>query len=227
MARTAHRPPVAPRAAIMRAVAGVLVLAVLSWSVIALLAPSRAAADGDPASDTLLVENVFYPYAPPTSAALQRTLNGATAAAARDRTPVRVALIASPTDLGTIAALFGKPQEYADFLDQEISFAGRQPLLVVMADGYGTQGLTPAARAAVAALPRPAGGTGDQLAGAALTGVARIAAADGHPLAGLTPSAGNAADGGSAILIIGLLVTMTLATTGALAALTLRRRGNR
>ena len=38
---------------------------------VVMLAPARASADGDPASDVLLGENVFYPYSPPVSAALQ------------------------------------------------------------------------------------------------------------------------------------------------------------
>jgi hypothetical protein len=207
----------------MPALTGMLMLAAIGWWAIAVLAPSRAAADGDPASDTLLVENVFYPYAPPTTEALQRSLNGITAAAARDRTPVRVALIASPTDLGTISVLFGKPQEYADFLDQEISFGAKQPLLVVMADGYGTQGLTRAAAAAVAALPRPASGASDQLAAAALAAVTRIAAANGHRLGNVTPSS-SAVPGSGSLVLIALLVAAALATTGALVAITLTRR---
>ena len=36
-----------------------------------------------------------------------------------------------------------KPQQYAMFLDQEISFNGKQPLLVVMAAGYGSAGSRP------------------------------------------------------------------------------------
>ena len=60
-----------------------------------------------------------------------------------------MALIASPTDLGAIPSLFAKPQRYANFLDVEISFfGGKQPLLVVMPNGYGVQGLGPAATAA-------------------------------------------------------------------------------
>ena len=108
---------------------------------VALLAPAVARADGDPASDVLLGENVFYPYTPPTSPAIQKQLNAATAAAKRAHFPVKVALIGGPVDLGVIPSLFGKPQKYADFLDQEISFATKQPLLVVMAAGYGVEGM--------------------------------------------------------------------------------------
>jgi hypothetical protein len=46
-----------------------------------LLLPTVASADGDPASDVLLGENVFFPYAPPTSPALTKALNSETAAA--------------------------------------------------------------------------------------------------------------------------------------------------
>ncbi|MGO9754594.1 MAG: hypothetical protein ACLP8S_05650 [Solirubrobacteraceae bacterium] len=197
----------------------------LGWTVGAVLQPAPAAADGDPASDTLLVQNVFYPYSPPTSTALQRLLNGATAAAAKERTPVKVALIASPVDLGTVAVLFGKPQEYADFLDQEISYNSKQPLLVVMSDGYGSQGLTRAANAAVAALPTPAGGTSNQLGGAALRAVDRIAVANGHPLVDVAPSTAAAGGGdGTPVLIIGALAAVALAATAGLATVTLRRR---
>jgi len=114
------------------------------------LLPAGAIADGDPASDVLLGENVFYPYRPVVSGSLQRTLNTEAAAAAKAHFPIKVALIASPVDLGVIPDLFGKPQKYADFLDQEISFQVKQPLLVVMASGYGVQGLSPSATAAVA-----------------------------------------------------------------------------
>ncbi len=121
------------------------------------VAPALARADGDPASDVLLGQNVFYPYQPTVSASLQKALNAETAAAARAHFPIKVALIESRVDLGVITQLFGKPQQYAKFLDQEISYPSPQPLLVVMAGGYGTQALPPAARAAVSGLRPPAG----------------------------------------------------------------------
>ena len=112
----------------------------VALSVSALL-PAAVLADGDPASDVLLGENVFYPYSPATSPALQKQLNAETAAAKQAHFPLKVALIGAPVDLGVIPSLFGKPQKYADFLDQEISFQTKQPLLVVMAAGYGVQGV--------------------------------------------------------------------------------------
>jgi hypothetical protein len=205
-------------ARIARTVAALLVAAVL--------VPAGAAlADGDPASDVLLGQNVFYPYMPPVSATLQKQLNAETAAAAKAKFPIRVALIASPIDLGTIPELFGKPQQYADFLDQEISFQGKQPLLVVMAAGYGVQALPAASTSAAKTLAPPAGKTGNDLASAALTVVSKLASAAGHPIAGAgSGSAGSGSGGGSSALIVILLVFVAVLSAGALALITLRRR---
>jgi hypothetical protein len=202
--------------------AGVAVLAA-----VAAVAAATALADGDPASDVLLGQNVFYPYNPPVSPTTQRALNAETAAAAKAGFPIKVALIASPVDLGVIPSLFNKPQKYADFLDQEISFQTKQLLLVVMPAGYGARGLTAPTTAAVAKLPKPAGKTSDALATAALAAVPKLAAAPGHKLSnGGTPS-GSASGGGSntgrTVLLIALLLAV-IATAGALVAVR-RRRG--
>jgi hypothetical protein len=189
------------------------------------LVPATALADGDPASDVLLGENVFYPYQPPVTAATTKTLNAATAAAKQAGFPLKVALIAAPVDLGVIPDLFGKPQKYADFLDQEISFRAKQPLLVVMSNGYGVQGLTPKATAAVASLPLPKGKESEQLAQAAITAVSKLATASGRPLGNVSGVHGSGSGGSSltTVLII-VLVAAALATAAALALITLRRR---
>ena len=134
----------------------------------ALLRAAAARADGDPASDMLLGENVFYPYSPPVAAL------GAARRSTRRRPrpsagfPIKVALIAAPIDLGVIPDLFGKPQPYAHFLDQEISFQGQQRLLVVMAAGYGLEGFAARRRSRRRGLPsHPAGKTSTDLARAA------------------------------------------------------------
>lgn len=186
-------------------------------------APPWALADGDPASDVLLGQNVYYPYSPTVPRAVQGTLDAETAAAKKAGLPIKVALIASPVDLGVIPELFGKPQDYAKFLDREISFQGPQPLLVVMASGYGTQGVSAKAAAAVEALPKPRGKTSTALAQAATTAVAKLAAADGHPIKGVSGVAGPSSGGGSSTtpLLIGLIVAAVL-VAGAL--ILLRRR---
>src|SRR5947209_8611055 len=160
------------------------------------VAPMCALGDGDPASDVLLGQNVYYPYSPAVPRAAQATLDAETAAAKRAGLPVKVALIASPIDLGVIPELFGKPQAYARFLNKEISFQGPQPLLVVMPTGYGIQGVSPKAAAAIAALPPPKGKTSKALAQAAIPAVAKLAAADGHPIKG-GPGAASGTSGPS------------------------------
>jgi hypothetical protein len=182
-----------------------------------------ALADGDPASDVLLGENVYYPYSPPVPGKLQRTLNAETAAAKKAGLPIKVALIATAVDLGVIPELFGQPQNYAKFLDKEISFQGPQPLLVVMPGGYGVQGMSAKAAAAVKGLAPPQGKTSAALAQAAITAVAKIAAADGHPVKGVAGVSTGASGGGSstAPLLIGLIVAAVLV---AAALIVLRRR---
>jgi hypothetical protein len=188
----------------------------------ALVAPA-ALGDGDPASDVLLGQNVFYSYSP-TSKALQASLNSATATASRAHFPIKVALIESGIDLGVIPELFGKPQQYAHFLDQEISFQGKQLLLVVMKAGYGVEGLPAAATAAAPKLPLPTGGSSDDLAKAALTAVVKLATAAGHPLSGVRATPSSTGGGGSSTktLVVIVLVLAAVATAGAL--LVVRRR---
>src|SRR5436190_2202468 len=98
--------------------------------------PSVALADGDPASDVLLFQNVFLPYSAP-SPSVSGQLGGAVAAAKANGLPLKVAVIASPTDLGSVGALFNNPGTYARFLEQELALRARQRLIVVMPRGYG------------------------------------------------------------------------------------------
>jgi hypothetical protein len=198
-----------------------LALALAAVLLIAALTPGPVRADGDPASDVLLGENVFYPYTPPVSPGVQAQLNAETVAAKRAGFPIKVALIASPVDLGVIPDLFGHPQKYADFLDQEISFETKQQLLVVMAAGYGVQGVDRAVQGAAIALPKPAGVTSTDLAHAAITAVAKLGAAAGHPIKAAPASSTGGAGGSSFGLVIGLAAAAVLI---AAALLFLRRR---
>lgn len=189
-----------------------------------MLAPAGALADGDPASDVLLGQSVFYPYESPSApASLMKSLNGATAAAARAHFPIKVALISGPLDLGVVPSLYGQPQSYAHFLEQEISFMGRSLLLVVMKNGYGVEGLPAPATAAAAQLPKPAGNTSADLVQAALTAVHKLASAAGHPIPGTT--SGTSTSGGGLdikTVVVIVLVLAAIATAGALLAV--RRR---
>ena len=193
---------------------------------VALVVPAASLADADPASDVLLGASVFYPYSPPVSAPVEKALNAEVAAAAKHGFPIKVALIGSPVDLGAIPTLFGKPQQYANFLDQEISFASKQKLLVVMPAGIGVQGLDPGATGAAASLAKPADSASDTLARAAIAAVARLAAASGHPIGsvGSAPVA-TSRGGGSPLVPVVIVVVAAVAISGMVIAL--RRRAAR
>jgi hypothetical protein len=185
-------------AAFTAAVAASLVMA-LVWS-------PAARADADPASDVLIGASVFYPYGEPVAASLQRALNAETAAAARAGFPIKVALIDAPTDLGALPSLFGKPQQYANFLDQEFGFLSKPhpPLLVVMPNGYGVSGLPPAATAAARSLPKLSGTRSDDLARGAIAAVPKLAAATGRRVVRVSADSGPGGGGGRVFAIVWL-----------------------
>ena len=196
--------------------------------------PARS--DGDPASDVLVADSVFYPYSSTVSASLQRRLNSEVAAASKAHFPVKVALIAAPFDLGAIPSLFGKPQVYSSFLGQEISFLGATTrLLVVMPDGYGVRNLGPDASRVVASLKKPAGPRGDDLAQAAIVALPKLAAAAGHPIgpgtggssSGASGSVGSNSGGGSSMLKVGVLAIVAIVIAGTLFAFRRERAARR
>jgi hypothetical protein len=103
----------------------------------AAVAAPAARADGDPASDFLLTYQVFYPYYSNTPKASLKELTTTVADANKRGYTIRVAVITSPYDLGSLSALWGKPQPYASFLALELGIAYRGRLLVVTPKGYG------------------------------------------------------------------------------------------
>src|SRR6267378_2106583 len=72
--------------------------------------PAVGWADGDPASDVLLGQDVFYPFKPKVSpgqeAALEKTLKAAASAAGLH---LKVAIIGAPEELGLVPHFFGHP----------------------------------------------------------------------------------------------------------------------
>lgn len=151
----------------------------------ALTAAPAALADGDPASDVLVSFTYFDPIDLSLPPATTAELSAVLGASARAGFPIRVALVASQGDLGTVTSLWRQPGKYADYLDLELSnlFAGQ--VLVVMPNGFGLHGPSSGPDAvgpkelAVRAL---APGGGVQLADAALSAVPRLAAAAGHTI---------------------------------------------
>jgi hypothetical protein len=118
---------------LVRTLAAVVVLA--SSAVAFGVAPARS--DGDPASDILLVDNVFLTYSVDVSPEVKTALQQEVAKLNHTGFRVKVAVIADPADLGAVPSLFGKPQLYAKFLGTEISFQYTNRLLVVMPNGFG------------------------------------------------------------------------------------------
>ncbi|HZV73100.1 MAG TPA: hypothetical protein VFF79_05225 [Conexibacter sp.] len=141
---------------------------------------SRALADADPPSDVLLLQNVYYPYHPKVSPQLQAQLDDITARARRAGFPIKVALVASRSDLGAVGQLFGHVASYASLLQREIAYLRPQPTLAVMPNGYGTDATGPQGPTIVNRLPPPR--TVDGMARGAITAVEQLAAANGHPL---------------------------------------------
>jgi cytochrome c biogenesis protein CcmG/thiol:disulfide interchange protein DsbE len=156
---------------------------------------SLARADGDPGSDVLVYQPLFVGSDAGLSVSEQVTLSNLLRTSARRGAPIRVAIIASPFDLGAVTALWRKPQDYARFLGTELSLAYKGQLLVVMANGFGVSRLgrssTDALRTLSAITIRP-GGNG--LATAAESAAQQLAAAAGVKL---TPSDASSVAGPS------------------------------
>jgi hypothetical protein len=138
-----------------------------------------AAADGDPASDVLVDRNVFMPY-PPPSAASSASLTREVRVAYGHDFRVKVAVIATATDLGSVPSLFDKPDQYAAFLGQELQLYYVGPLLIVMPAGYGVYDggrSTRAERSVIATAPAVPGSNADALTNSAARLVHRLVAA--------------------------------------------------
>jgi len=147
---------------------------------LALVAVPVAHADGDPASDYLITQRVFLPYDTQIPKSDQQVLQGIVADAHRKGYPIRVALIGSDYDLGSVTVLWKQPKRYAKFLAEELQFVHKDPLLTVMPNGMGFYWVGHKAAGeneTLADIPITPGGHG--LAQAATRGVQQLAAARG------------------------------------------------
>jgi hypothetical protein len=204
-----------------------LLLAIIACCLAASACAAAAArADGDPASDVLATGPLFLPQDAAIPAAQQEQLLALLQAASRAGFQSRVALIASPADLGSITELWRQPVDYAKFLGQELSLTYRGLLLVVMPDGFGLYdqgGSISADQAAIARIAIHPAGPG--LAATSVGAVRALAASAGHPL-GLprlaAPSSGGATDPTPWIVFGAGLVLVALAWTASLRARPLR-----
>jgi hypothetical protein len=152
---------------------------------VALIAAPAAMADGDPASDVLVEKLYFQPIDLSLPPATEAQLQGVLAASKRAGFPIRVALIASQTDLGTVTSLWRDPKDYAQYLQTELSLLYGGQVLVVMPNGFGLWGPSHGADAVTSAelaVRAPAPASGAQLAASAIAAVPLLAAAAGHPI---------------------------------------------
>jgi hypothetical protein len=190
---------------------------------VALGAP-LALGDADPPSDVLYLQDAYYPYHPRVATGQRNRLDDLLKRTRKAGFPIKVALIATPTDLGGIPEVFGKPQRYATFLEQELSVHRNLPLLTVMPAGYGTAATGPQAMALVARLPRPSGP--DAMAAGAVTAVERLAAAAGHRVdtSNLGADAPKGTGSSSPVLLLAPIGALAVLAGGATLVARRRRR---
>jgi hypothetical protein len=185
--------------------------------------PAPALADGDPASDYLLTQDVYLPYAPGIPTDLGRTITDLLKNTRKAGFPLKVAIIATPRDLGAVPQFFGRPQSYAPFLQSEIAFNTKKPLLIVMPGGYGATALPKGAESGLTGVAPPKSAQGEELGRAAVTAIVKLSKAAGHPVPTPTlPKASGKAGGGTSPAIVFGVPVALLALGGVLAAL--RRR---
>ena len=202
-----------------RAVVTVCVLA-------SLFMPAAAHANGDPASDVLLMQDAYLPYSPKVPDGVGKGLTDTLERASKKGYPLKVAIIASQNDLGAVPQFYGNAQPYADHLESEIAFDKPKPLLIVMPTGFGAAAVSPKAKEALADIDRPDADSGDQLGRAAIDAARAMAAAEGKAVAApkLPPAEES---GGSTSPLVYLVPVLLLALGGGLAAVRARQLGDR
>lgn len=212
-----------------------LLVSLVALALVCCSNPTPAHADGDPASDVLVSQSLFLPGDAGSTLRQQSELAQLLSAARRSGYQLRVAVIASPADLGSVTELWRRPASYASFLGQELSLVFRGTLLVVMPDGFGLYGPgagAPAQRAALAGVgtggAAGGGATGDgapTIGATAISAVQRLAASAGHPLrvsAIVTRSAPGSTDIAGLITLALGAVLIALAWAASLRARPLR-----
>lgn len=166
---------------------GIACLLVVPLLCAAVTQPQAALADGDPASDYFPTVDIFVPLDAPAATNLQKDLDNLVFAAKRRGYVVKVAVIGSRTDLGSVPQLFGKPGTYAKFLGAEIRtfYAGR--LLIVMPQGIGGRNV-PAGELRALRAVKISAGSSDELVRTAMAAVRAGATAAGVNLPVIPPT---------------------------------------
>ncbi len=188
-----------------------------------------ARADGDPASDYLLANQVFLTSASGSLSSTQHQVLNLVRDANRAGFTIRVAIIATSYDLGSVAELFRQPRTYAQFLGQELTLGYKQRLLVVSPHGFGFNWPGHSSAPAYRLLAKiPIGAARDGLARAALAGVRRLAEAAHVAPSVLSTSSTAAAParsgGGAPVALILIILTVVCVGSAAMIVVVRTRR---
>ena len=176
-------------------------------AVVAASSAPAASADGDPASDVLYTQWVFFPFEASIRKPVSQRLEQVVQSARSDGYPIKVAIITIPADLGTAYVLWRKPQQYAEFLGQELVFLYKGRLLIVMPDGFGVfhyKHSVAAERSVLARLTVAQGTEG--MVDSATTAVAKLATAASHPIPVPPPAVLSGPAGGSGSKLLDRLI---------------------
>jgi hypothetical protein len=181
----------------------------------ALLAVPFARANGDPASDVLLTQPVYFPI----DATLQDSDREAllkTVEAANERGyKIRVALIPFTSDLGTAVSLWKHPQDYSKFLGSELAFVYAKRLLIAQPSGFGIYNHgKPVTKEQRVLVKVPVGKTPTELTQSATAAVRALAASGGITLPEVSSGGGHDLRDRSIIGVAGLLILLIIFIPG-------------
>jgi hypothetical protein len=182
-----------------------------------------ARADGDPASDYLLGTQVFVPFDVKAPKAEIQELTSLVHDANTSGYTIRVAVIGSAYDMGSVTSLWRKPKPYAKFLGTELTFVYKNRLLVVMPNGFGFNRPghpTTQEYAALSKIEIGPGATG--LVAAAQTGVEKLAGASGVTIKRTSSSSGGHSMARDRVVII--IAAVALLAVAITLRLLLRRK---
>jgi hypothetical protein len=195
---------------------------VVALLVVGCAVAGTARADGDPASDYLYGLKVFLPFDVKVPKERQRELVSFVETTNRSGYAIRVAVIGSSYDLGSVTSLWRQPRTYARFLGAELQFVYAKRVLIVMPNGFGMYWKGHAVDREYALLSKLTIGKGASgLVDAAQEAVSRLAAASGVKVKRTAPATVPHGGGHSrAVIILAAVVALAVAV---LARLALRR----
>ena len=182
--------------------------AVVLSMLVALVAVPIGRADGDPASDYLIAQRTFVPPDDGIPKAYAAQLDSAALSAKARGYLIRVALIGSQYDMGSVTVLYKQPKQYARFLGTELAPFYKGRVLVVMPNGLAVsqRGKLLAHETAVASTVPAPGTNGQALAAAGTAAVVKLAGIS-------TPGLGSSSGGSSPIvwIVVALVLVLLLA----------------